>query len=101
MLRNAHGDRNESANEGRRARRSGSAAFAAAMPIGQPIYDFFGAYIPAWLPAFGLGFLGMIVLRGALVAIGLHDRMPAKVFVYLAATVLFSCIAWFMLLELN
>ena len=71
------------------------------MPISQPVYDFFGAYIPAWLPAFGLGFLGMIVLRGTLVALGLHERMPGKVFVYLAATVLFSCVAWFALLQLG
>jgi hypothetical protein len=99
MLRNVHGARNESANGGRGARRSGPIVFAAAMPIGQPVYDLFGAYVPAWLPAFGLGFLGMIVFRAAMVALGLHDRMPARVFVYLAATILFSCIAWFALLE--
>lgn len=100
MLRTGNSARNRRSGQDRAARPQVPLALAAA-PIGPPVYDFFGAYLPAWLPAFGLGFLGMIVLRAVLVAIGLNDRMPAKVFVYLAATLLFSCLAWFALLELG
>ena len=59
-----------------------------------PVFDFFGAYVPAWLPAMGLGFLGMVVFRSVLVAARLHDRIPAPVLVHLAATVLFACLFW-------
>ena len=66
----------------------------AALPANPPVFDFFGAYLPAWLPAMGLGFLAMVLLRATLAVFGLHQRMPGRVFVYIAATVLFSCLAW-------
>lgn len=60
-----------------------------------PVFDLEGAYVPAWLPAIGLGFLGMVIFREVLVALRLHDRLPVPALVHLAAIVLFACLAWF------
>lgn len=86
--------RSEFAGGGRTMFASLGPAPLAALPANPPVFDFFGAYLPAWLPAMGLGFLAMVLLRATLAVFGLHQRMPGRVFVYIAATVLFSCLAW-------
>jgi len=86
--------RSEFADGGRTLFASLGPAPLAALPANPPVFDFFGAYLPAWLPAMGLGFLAMVLLRATLAVFGLHQRMPGRVFVYIAATVLFSCLAW-------
>lgn len=60
-------------------------------------YDFFGAYFPAWLPAMVCGIAATVVLRSALQATDVHPRLPVPLLVYVSATVLFTCIAWFIL----
>jgi len=61
------------------------------------LYDFFGAYFPAWLPAMVIGLGATVVLRSALGAWKIGDRMPAPLVVYIASVVLFTCLAWFVL----
>jgi len=57
-------------------------------------YDFFGAYFPAWLPAMVLGLGATVILRSALGACRIDQRMPAPILAYISSVVLFTCIAW-------
>lgn len=57
-----------------------------------PSIPLFGAYFPAWLACATLGILGAVILRVAFVFIGLDDRLPLRLFVYvcLAAGISFA-----------
>lgn len=57
-------------------------------------YDFFGAYFPAWLPAMVLGLGATVIVRSALGAWKVDERMPVPILVYVSSVVLFTCIAW-------
>jgi hypothetical protein len=61
------------------------------------VYDFFGAYFPAWLPAMVIGLGATVVLRSALGAWRIVDRMPVPLLAYMSSVVLFTCLAWFVL----
>ncbi len=58
-----------------------------------PVFEFFGAYFPSWLPAMLCGVIGASLLRAALGRAGLHDRIPLPLLTYVAATVLVACAA--------
>lgn len=57
-----------------------------------PSIPLFGAYFPAWLACATLGILGAVLLRVLFVFIGLDDRLPLRLFVYvcLAAGISFA-----------
>jgi len=48
-----------------------------------PSIPLFGAYFPAWLACATVGILGAVVIRVLFVFIGLDDRLPLRLFVYL------------------
>ncbi|WEK50043.1 MAG: YtcA family lipoprotein [Candidatus Kaistia colombiensis] len=47
-----------------------------------PSIPLFGAYFPAWLACVTVGILGAVVIRVAFVFIGLDDRLPLRLLVY-------------------
>jgi len=57
-----------------------------------PSIPLFGAYFPAWLLCATIGILGAVVVRVLFVLIGLDDRLPLRLFVYvcLAAGISFA-----------
>ena len=57
-----------------------------------PSIPLFGAYFPAWLLCATIGILGAVVIRVLFVLIGLDDRLPLRLFVYvcLAAGISFA-----------
>ena len=57
-----------------------------------PAIPLFGAYFPAWLACATIGILGAVVIRVAFVLIGLDDRLPLRLLVYvcLAAGISFA-----------
>ena len=57
-----------------------------------PSIPLFGAYFPAWLACAVAGILGAVVIRVAFVLLGIDDRLPLRLLVYvcLAAAIAFA-----------
>lgn len=57
-----------------------------------PSIPLFGAYFPAWLACVTIGILGAVLLRVVFVLVGIDDRLPLRLLVYvcLAAAIAFA-----------
>jgi hypothetical protein len=57
-----------------------------------PSIPLFGAYFPAWLACVVVGILGAVLLRVVFVLVGIDDRLPLRLLVYvsLAAAIAFA-----------
>jgi hypothetical protein len=57
-----------------------------------PSIPLFGAYFPAWLACTAIGILGSVAIRVVFVLVGIDDRLPVRLLVYvcLAAAIAFA-----------
>jgi hypothetical protein len=57
-----------------------------------PSIPLFGAYFPAWLACATAGILGAVLVRVVFVLVGIDDRLPVRLLVYvsLAAAIAFA-----------
>ncbi len=57
-----------------------------------PSIPLFGAYFPAWLACTTVGILGAVLIRAIFVLLGIDDRLPLRLLVYvsLAAAIAFA-----------
>jgi len=57
-----------------------------------PSIPLFGAYFPAWLACTVAGILGAVLIRVVFVLVGIDDRLPLRLLVYvcLAAAIAFA-----------
>lgn len=49
-----------------------------------PSLPLFGAYFPSWLICAGLGVLGGVLGRVIFIALGIDDRLPLRLWVYIS-----------------
>lgn len=59
-----------------------------------PMLPVLGAFFPVWLFAALFGVAATLAMRAAFIRIGVHDRLPAPLLVYLCATLAFSIGGW-------
>ncbi|MFG1298357.1 YtcA family lipoprotein [Xanthobacter sp. V3C-3] len=52
------------------------------VPGGAPSIPFFGAFFPAWLLCAFIGIVGAVLVRVALIRLGIDDLLPARLPVY-------------------
>lgn len=62
------------------------------MPL-SPSVEFFGAYFPAWLLCVVIGILGAVITRVVLIAIGIDDALPMRLFVYVCIAAVIGFVA--------
>jgi hypothetical protein len=67
-------------------------ALGGCMQAQAPSIPLFGSYFPAWLACAVVGILGAVLVRVVFVFIGLDDRLPLRLLVYvcLAAGIAFA-----------
>ncbi len=62
--------------------------------IGDPSFNLFGAFFPAWLLCAVLGIFCAILARVLFVASGLADTLPLQLFLCTAIGLLFGSLTW-------
>jgi hypothetical protein len=55
-----------------------------------PSIPLFGAYFPAWLACTAIGIIGAILVRVVFVLVGIDDRLPLRLLVYLCVAAIIA-----------
>ncbi|TVQ58610.1 MAG: hypothetical protein EA355_01360 [Rhodobacteraceae bacterium] len=59
-----------------------------------PMLPVLGAFFPVWLFAALFGVAATLTMRVVFIRVGVHDRLPAPLLVYLCAALAFSIGGW-------
>jgi hypothetical protein len=56
-----------------------------------PSFPLFGAYFPSWLLCAAIGISGALAIRVVLVRVGIDDRLPLRLLVYVSLASAIAC----------